>query len=157
MSMRTIDELLAECPAFGGMESEHLELIAGCGRNQVFEAGEHLLREGNPADVFYVLRSGRVALEAYVPARGALMIETIEAGDLLGWSWLFPPYRVAFDAIAMDTVRVIAFDGACLRGKTEEDPALGFELMKRIVPVILERLQATRVRLLDVYGDAGTA
>ncbi|MBK8294272.1 MAG: cyclic nucleotide-binding domain-containing protein [Solirubrobacterales bacterium] len=155
--MRTIDELLTECPAFGGMESGHLELIAGCGRNQVFEAGEHLLREGNPAEVFYVLRTGRVALEAYLPARGALMIETIEAGDLLGWSWLFPPYRVAFDATAMDTVRVIAFDGACLRGKTEEDPALGFELMKRIVPVILERLQATRVRLLDVYGDAETA
>jgi CRP/FNR family cyclic AMP-dependent transcriptional regulator len=155
--MRTIDELLSEAPAFEGMLPEHLELIAGCGQNRVFEDGEHVMREGDPADVFYVLRAGRVALEVYMPARGALTIETLDHGELLGWSWLVPPYRVAFDALAMGTVRAIAFDGACLRGKSEQDPVLGYELMKRIVPVLIERLQATRVQLLDVYGGAGPA
>lgn len=152
--MRTIDELLAEVPAFGGMTPGHLELIAGCGRNVVFEKDDFLLREGDPADTFYVLRDGRVKLEAYAPQRGALLVETIEKGELLGWSWLFPPYRVDFDASAMETVHAISFDGACLRGKCERDTALGYELMKRFVPVIVERLQATRLRLLDLYGNA---
>lgn len=152
--MRTIDELLTEVPAFEGMTPGQLELIAGCAHNVVFEKDDFLLREGDPAEVFYVLRSGRVKLEAYVPQRGALLIETVEEGDLLGWSWLFPPYRVGFDASAMETVHAISFDGACLRGKCERDTALGYELMKRFVPVIVERLQATRLRLLDLYGSA---
>lgn len=155
--MRTIDELLAEVPAFEGMASDQLELIAGCAHNETFKQGERLMREGDPADTFYVLRSGRVALEIHVPQRGALTIETLDTGDLLGWSWLVPPYRVDFDAVAIETAHVIAFDGACLRGKSDQDHALGYELMKRFVPVIVERLQATRIRLLDVYGHVGAA
>ena len=153
--MRTIDQLLSEVPAFAGMSPDQLELIAGCGLNRVFEDGEYIMREGDPADVFYVLRSGRVALEVYMPGRGALTIETLDHGELLGWSWLVPPYRVAFDAKAIGTVHAIAFDGACLRGKSDQDTELGYELMKRIVPVLVERLQATRVQLLDVYGGPG--
>ncbi len=154
--MQTIDELLSEAPAFEGMGRAHLELIAGCARNRTFEKGAYLLREGDEANVFYVIRRGRVALETFVPERGALTIETIDEGDLVGWSWLVPPYRVDFDAAALDTVHAITFDGACLRGKCEDDPALGYELMKRFVPVIVERLQATRLRLLDVYGHVAT-
>ena len=81
-----------------------------------------------------------------------MTIETIDDGDLLGWSWLVPPFREQLDARAIDTVHTVAFDAACLRGKADTDPVLGYELMKRFVPVIVERLQATRVRLLDVYG-----
>jgi CRP/FNR family cyclic AMP-dependent transcriptional regulator len=150
--MRTIDELLTEAPAFEGMRPGHLELIAGCARNEVFEEGAYLLREGDPADRFYVIRRGRVALETHVPERGALTVETIDDGDLLGWSWLVPPYRIDFDARALVDIHTIAFDGACLRGKCDDDSELGYELMKRFVPVIVERLQATRVRLLDIYG-----
>ena len=100
------------------------------------------------------MRHGRVVLETFVPGRGALTIETLEEGDLLGWSWLFPPYRWHFDARALDLVRAVAFDGACLRGKIDDDHALGYELLDRFSPVMLERLQATRLQLLDVYGSA---
>ena len=150
--MKTIEQLLAEAPAFDGMATDHLELIAGCAQNRAFEQGEYLLREGDAAERFFVLRSGRIALETFVPQRGALTIETIEAGGLLGWSWLVAPYRVDFDARALDTVHSVSFDAACLRGKFDQDPVLGYELMRRFIPVIVERLQATRVRLLDVYG-----
>ena len=151
--MRRIEELVREVPAFEGLSPEQYELIAGCGKNEVFSAGKHLLREGDDADVFYVIRRGSVAMEIFVPQRGALTVETIGEGDLLGWSWLVEPYRVHLDARAVEETHVIAFDAACLRGKCEEDKVLGYELMKGFVPVIIERLQATRVRLLDVYGD----
>jgi CRP-like cAMP-binding protein len=150
--VQTIEQLLAEAHAFNGMSEEHLALIAGCAQNQVFEDGAYLMREGDAANVFYVIRYGRVALETYVPERGALTIETINGGDLLGWSWLVPPFRVDFDARATGNVHTVAFDAACLRGKADEDPVLGYELMRRFIPVIVERLQATRVRLLDIYG-----
>jgi CRP/FNR family transcriptional regulator, cyclic AMP receptor protein len=153
--MRTIDALLTEVPAFEGMAPERLELIAGCAVNRVFERGEHLLREGDPADVFYVIRAGHVALETYVPQRGALTIETLHDGDLVGWSWLVSPHRTVFDARASGTVHTMAFDGRCLRGKCEDDPALGYDLLTRFVTVIVERLQATRLQLLDVYGNVG--
>jgi CRP/FNR family transcriptional regulator, cyclic AMP receptor protein len=150
--MRTIDALLTEVPSFEGMAPERLELIAGCAVNRVFETGEYLLREGEPATAFYVIRQGHVALETYVPQRGALTIETLHDGDLVGWSWLVSPHRIVFDARASGQVHTVAFDGGCLRSKCEEDPALGYDLLTRFVAVIVERLQATRLQLLDVYG-----
>ena len=150
--MRTIDELLAEAPAFEGMSRNHLELIAGCAQNKAFEDGEYLMREGDPADTFFFLRHGRVAMEIFVPQSGPVTIETIDDGDLLGWSWLVPPFRSHLDARALGAVHTVAFDAACLRGKADTDPVLGYELMRRFIPVIVDRLQATRVRLLDVYG-----
>ncbi len=154
--MRTIEELLAEAPAFSGMSPEHLELIAGCAQNRTFQGGEYLMREGDPADSFFVIRHGRVAMEIFVPQRGAVTIETIDDGDLLGWSWLVPPFRGHLDARALGTVHTVVFDAACLRGKSDTDPVLGYELMRRFIPVIVERLQATRVRLLDVYGHVAS-
>jgi CRP/FNR family transcriptional regulator, cyclic AMP receptor protein len=150
--VQTIEQLLAETRAFDGMSQEHLELIAGCAQNKVFEDGEYLMREGDPADSFYVIRIGRVAMEIFVPQQGPVTIETIDDGDLLGWSWLVPPFRCHLDARALGTAHVVAFDATCLRGKADEDPVLGYELMRRFIPVIVERLQATRVRMLDVYG-----
>ena len=150
--MQTIEQLLAEAPVFNGMSEDHLALIAGCARNAVFEDGEYLMREGDEAKSFYVIRLGRVALEIFVPQRGAVTIETIDDGGLVGWSWLTPPFLVHLDARALGSVHVVAFDGACLRDKGDADPALGYELMRRFIPVIVERLQATRVQMLDVYG-----
>ena len=150
--MQTIEQLLAEAKAFNAMSEKHLSLIAGCAQNQVFEDGAYLMREGEPANSFYLVRLGRVALEIFVPQRGGVTVETVEGGDLVGWSWLTPPYKVHLDARAVVSVHVIAFDAACLRGKADEDPELGYELMRRFIPVIVERLQATRIRMLDVYG-----
>ncbi len=121
----------------------------------VHEAWE--LRDGDEANTFYVLRHGTVALETFVPTRGPVTIETLEAGEVVGWSWLFPPYRWHFDARALSLVRATVFDGACLREKCEADPRLGYDLMSRFAQVVIERLQSTRLRLLDVYGYAGAS
>jgi len=151
--MQELAELLTTVPFFAGLGTVELETIAGCGRNVHFDAGAQLARQGEPADTFFVVRHGSVAVETFVPARGPMMIETIESGEVIGWSWLFEPYRWHFDARALTDVRATAFDGACLRGKCEADPALGYALMSRFAQVLIERLQWTRLRLLDLYGD----
>jgi CRP-like cAMP-binding protein len=150
--VRQIDDLLRDAPPFAQFSDDELERLAGCGVNVAFQPGALLLREGAPADRFFLLRHGSVALETYAPGRGAILIETLGAGDVLGWSWLFAPYRWHFDARARDAVRATAFDAACLRAKCDADPALGRAVMTRFAEVLLERLQATRLRLLDVYG-----
>ncbi|MGZ4203338.1 MAG: cyclic nucleotide-binding domain-containing protein [Thermoleophilaceae bacterium] len=150
--MQTIEQELAGIEALAPLAEGHRATIAGCARNQSFLHGDYLMREGEQADVFYVIRKGTVALDVYVPQRGGMTIQTLQDGDLLGWSWLLPPYRVAFDARAVTDTHAISFDAACLRGKLEEDPALGYDLLKLFANVILERLQSTRLQLLDVYG-----
>jgi CRP/FNR family cyclic AMP-dependent transcriptional regulator len=150
--MQTLDELIEESPVFAGMDESFRTLVAGCGANVVFRPDEWLFREGGRADTFWLLRRGRVALQVHVPGRGDLTFETIEPGDVVGWSWLFPPYEWQYDARAVDEVHAVVFDGECLRGKSEADHALGHELMRRFGKVIVDRLQHTRMRLIDVYG-----
>jgi CRP/FNR family transcriptional regulator, cyclic AMP receptor protein len=151
--MEALENLLRAAPVFQGLDPDELALIAGCASNVRFDQGRMLFREGDAADTFYLVRHGTVALELFVPARGSAVIETIEPGEVIGWSWLFPPYRWHFDARALSQVRATAFDGACLRAKCDADPALGYDLMSRFAQVLIERLQWTRLRLLDVYGD----
>jgi CRP/FNR family transcriptional regulator, cyclic AMP receptor protein len=150
---RPLESVLADVPLLEGLEVEDLALLAGCARNVRFRPGEYLHREGDAADRFYVVRHGSVALEAFAPTRGPMVIETIDAGEVLGWSWLFPPYRWHFDARALSIVRATSFDGTCLRQKCDEDNALGYKLMGRFAQVLIERLEWTRLRLLDVYGN----
>jgi CRP-like cAMP-binding protein len=150
---KELDEILAQVPFFEGLPADEIALIAGCGRNVRFDAGETIFRQGDAADTFFVVRHGTVAVGNFVPPRGELVIETLESGDLLGWSWLFPPYRSHFDARALSTVRATQFDGACLRDKCAADAVLGRDLMSRFAQVLIERLQWTRLRLLDVYGN----
>lgn len=150
--MRALEQLLGEAPALRSLAPAHRATIAGCARNRVYEPGAALLREGDPADEFFVVRRGAVAVETQVPGRGAVTLETLGAGDLLGWSWLVPPYRSRFGARALDTARVIAIDGACLRRKCDQDPALGYALLKVVASVFVGRLEETRLRLLDLYA-----
>lgn len=153
--MTTVAEILSDAPFFAGLTPDILDLVAGCGSNVQFEQGALIFREGEQADAFYLLRHGSVAIEAYAPNSGPLVIETLEAGEVLGWSWLFAPHRWHFDAHALTPVRATAFDGACLRGKCDADPQLGYELVSRFAATLIERLQWTRLRLLDVYGHVG--
>lgn len=153
MAIRSIEQVLTEIKTFEGLEQRHLDRIAGCGTNCGFAAGEVIAREGDPADTFYVIRHGRVALETSAPVGGSLLITTLGDGTVVGWSWLIPPYRWRFDARAVEETRAIAFDGACLRGKCDSDHELGYVLMQRFAQIILDRLQATRLQLLDVYGE----
>ena len=150
--MRTIAQLLGDCPVFAGLGDETLDRLAGCGEDVRFAAGERLFREGDPAGTFFVLRHGAVALEIVAAGRRPLVLETLHDGDVAGWSWLVPPYRSAFDARAVEATKAVAMDGACVRATCEADPALGYALQQRFIPVIVERLQATRLRLLNVYG-----
>lgn len=150
--MRTLETILAEHPFFEGLPDKHLKVIVGCASNVSFEEGETIFHEGEEANRFYLIRQGRVALEVYAAGIGTITIQTLDAGDILGWSWLVPPYRWHFDARAVEPVRAIALDGECLRRKCEEDHDLGYELLKRFAEIITQRLQATRLQLLDVYG-----
>jgi len=150
--LKTLEELLAGSKFFQGLRSEDLQLIAGCGTNVQFEAGEYLFHEGDPSDRFYLIRHGRVALEVSSAGRGPVTISTLGAGELIGWSWLVPPYQKTSDARAIEPTRATSFDGACIRAKCEEEPRLGYELLKRFAQIIGRRLQDTRLQLLDVYG-----
>lgn len=150
--MRSIADLTAAAPALAGLDPRLLDLIAGCGRTARFAAGELLFRAGEPADDFFLIRHGAIALELPVPQREPVTIETLHDGELLGWSWLFEPHRWMFDAHAAQDTSVVGFDGACLRGKCETDHELGYQLMRRFAAVLVDRLQATRLQLLDVYG-----
>jgi CRP-like cAMP-binding protein len=152
--VRTIADLTAEARDFAGLEARHLELISGCGKTAHFNAGGRLFRTGEPADEFYLVRHGTVALELVGGGRPHV-IQTLHDGELTGFSWLFEPYRWMFDARAVADTSAIAFDAVCLRGKCEADHELGYQLMRRFADIALSRLQATRLQLLDVYGRDG--
>ncbi len=151
-SIKEIRDLIAEHPFFKGLPPEYIDLIAGCARNVRFMPGEFVIREGEPAEAFYVIRAGKVLIGVYAPEQGLLPIQTVGPGEVVGWSWLFPPYRWQFDAKAVELTRALAFDGKCLREKCEQDPRLGYELMRRFARIIAGRLQAARLQLLDLYG-----
>lgn len=139
---------------FAGLPSAYLSVIGGCAAAADFPAGAFLFREGERADAFYLIRSGRVALEVSAPGRGALTVQTLAGGDVAGFSWLLEPHRWEFDGRACEDVTAFAVDGACLRAQCERDPGLGYELMRRFSGLAVARLQATRLQLLDVYGHA---
>ncbi len=147
-----LDRILAEHPFFSDMSERARGLIAGCAANRVFHDGDHLLRQSDPADTFYLIRHGTVSVQINVPGRAPLVIETLEGGDVLGWSWLVPPYRVSFDARAVGLVRSLSIDAKCLRGKCEDDFALGYEFYKHFLPVVVARITAARLQLVDMYG-----
>ncbi|MBZ0304186.1 MAG: cyclic nucleotide-binding domain-containing protein [Anaerolineae bacterium] len=150
--MKAIETLLAEHDFFKDLEPQYLELIAGCGKNVRFDAGQYIFHEGESANEFYVIRYGQVALEAHDHRRGQVTLQTLHEGDVLGWSWLIPPYRWHYNARPLTLVRAIALDATCLRTKCDEDHHLGYELLKRFATVIVDRLDATRLQVLDVYG-----
>jgi CRP/FNR family transcriptional regulator, cyclic AMP receptor protein len=153
--MQTLEPILAQHPFFKGFEPQYIQLMAGCASNVRFDAGSYIFHEGEPASHFYIIRQGKVALETFAAQRGSITVETIEAGEVVGWSWLFPPYRWHFNARVVEPTRAIALDGTCLRAKGEEDHDFGYELVKQVAQIMMQRLQATRLQMLDIYG-AGT-
>jgi CRP-like cAMP-binding protein len=150
--MEGLERILREHSFFAGLAPEYITLVTGCARNHRFNAGDYLFREGEPADEFFLIRHGRVALEIVAPGQRQLVFATLGEGEVAGASWLVPPYRWTFDARAVELVRAIGIDAACLRGKCESDHHLGYEMMKRFLPVFVKRLHATQLQLLDVYG-----
>jgi CRP/FNR family cyclic AMP-dependent transcriptional regulator len=161
--MNVIDAIgrsIHENPVFQGLSEAHQKFIAGCASLAVFQAGDYIYREGQPADKFYLIRHGRVGLETDIPGSDPIIVDTLREGDPLGWSWLIPPYRTHFDARAIELTRVICFDAACLRRKMDEDQSFGYDVYKRMTPVIAARLAAARRQMMDFYarpGERGSA
>jgi len=150
--MKTLEPLIAEHPFFKNLEKNYLELIVGCASNVRFDAGQFIFREGEEANQFYIVRQGKVVLEACPPGKKPIRLQTFSDGEILGWSWLVPPYHWQYDAQAVELTRAITFDGKCLRNKCREDHSFGYEILNRLVPVIGKGLEAARIQLLDVYG-----
>lgn len=150
--MDTMEDLIAGHPFFKGLESPYVAFLAGCATNVRYSPGEFLFHEAEPANRFFLLRHGLVSLQIFMPGRGEVTIQTVGEGEVVGWSWLFPPYRWQFTARCLDLTRAVSFDGVCLRNKCEEDHDLGYDLMQRFSAIIAQRLQATRLQLLDVYA-----
>jgi CRP/FNR family transcriptional regulator, cyclic AMP receptor protein len=150
--MEGLERIVLAHPFFAGFEAELGPVVSGCARNHRFNAGQYLAHEGDPANEFFLVRHGKVALEILSPGQQPIVLSTESEGNIVGISWLVPPYRWQFDARAMELTRAIGIDARCLRDKCEADPRLGYEMMKRIVPIIVGRLQDTRMQILDVYG-----
>ncbi len=149
--METLERLIVEHPFFADMPPADLTLVTGCASNVRYKKGEFIFREQEEADAFYLIRDGRLTLEVAAPGADPIVIQTLKAQDVLGWSWLFPPYRWSFDAGATEDTRVLRFDGKCLRAKCENHPELGYRFMKRFSGLMLERLQATRLELIETH------
>ena len=150
--MKTLADELAEHPFFAELPADYIGIIAGCGQNEVFKAGAVIAEEGSEANEFYIVRKGRIAIQVHAAPGGTALLQTLDGGDVLGWSWLFPPYRWSFEARAVQDVHAIKLDGACLREKCKIDPRMGYDLMKRFSRIMTRRLEATRLQLLDLYG-----
>jgi CRP/FNR family transcriptional regulator, cyclic AMP receptor protein len=141
---------LLEHPFVAGLP--HAAELAGRARSTEFAPGSRLFDEGDEADRFWLIQTGKVALDLHVPGREGVVIETLGDGEVLGWSWLFPPYRWHFGARAVATTHAVEFDGRAVRAVCDADPLLGYALTRRFLGVMLDRLQSTRVRLLDLYA-----
>ena len=147
--MKTLEDSIVQHPFLKGMSTDHLKILVDSATQAEFAAGETIFREGDPANRFYLIQEGRVELLSRKQDRPPVEIQTIGAGNVLGWSWLFPPYYWNFEARASEPTKAIFFYGTRLREKCEEDPAFGYELMKRMSAVMLQRLQATSRQLLE--------
>lgn len=150
--MESLGRIIQEHPFFKNFIPEYIEVITGCASLVKFDENHMIFKEGQTADNFYLVRHGKIALEMYVPQQGGVIIDTISEGEVLGWSWLFAPYQNHFDARALELTRAISFDGKCLRKKIDEDHNLGYHIMIQFVQIIQDRLQATRLKLIDMYG-----
>ena len=147
----TMRQLIVAHPFFEGLRPSHVHLLEECASFERFGMEQDIFREGQPADRFYIVHQGRVALQTFVPRTGAATVQTIEAGGALGWSWLYPPYEWRFTARAVEPVEAVAFDAVSLREKAAENHDFGFVLLLRVGRVMLETLQGTRRKLVEFY------
>ncbi|MGW9206169.1 cyclic nucleotide-binding domain-containing protein [Embleya sp. NPDC055664] len=140
----------------GALAPPHRERLLAFAREVRFPAETRVFEEAGPADRFWLVRSGLVALDIHVPGRRATVVETLGQGELLGWSWLFEPYRWHLGARCRAGVTAYEFDAEPIRAACEEDTDFGLALTHGVAEVIARRLKATRTRLLDLYGPPGS-
>jgi CRP/FNR family transcriptional regulator, cyclic AMP receptor protein len=146
------DCLIREHPFLAGLPAEFYDFFNQCASTRRFASQQVVFHEGGEADHFYLIVSGRIALETFVPGCGTVTIQELGPGDALGWSWLFPPYEWHFTAITREPTEVISFDALALRTKAEQDPRFHNELLTRVSQSLYQRLLVTRAQLIDLYG-----
>jgi CRP/FNR family transcriptional regulator, cyclic AMP receptor protein len=139
---------LAAHPFLYGMSHDHLAVLADAASDVTFPVRHRLIEDGHSATRFWLIQSGHVTLDLHVPGQGSMSIETIGMGELLGWSWLFPPYKWAFGAVAASPVEAFEFDARAVRARCAADPVLGYEVTHRVALVLSKRLQSARGRLI---------
>jgi CRP/FNR family transcriptional regulator, cyclic AMP receptor protein len=154
MSRQQLEADVAAHPFLIGMSEHHIRLLADCAMRTSFEEEQVIFSEGDPANRFYLIERGCVVLESSAGGAKPVVIDEIGDGDLLGWSWLFPPYVWHFAARAAEPTEAIFFYGTVLREYCDKDQSLGFELFKRMSEVMTRRLQSARARLLEIYAAA---
>jgi len=147
--MATLPESITKHPFFDGMKSDHLSVLVEGAKDVQFRPGDVLFREGEPASHFYLIQTGKIIVESRKPG-GSAVVQTLTAGEVLGWSWLFPPFCWHFQAKAVAPSQVIMLSGAHLLAAAERDHDFGYELMKRVSQLVISRLQATRKLLLEL-------
>lgn len=160
MEQHDLSQSLCKHPFLSDMNDDLIKTLTLCASNVVLQEGKYFFHEGEDASDFYLIRSGRVALEVQGGEKGQIRVQTVGQGEVLGWSWLISPYRWHFDAYAVEEVHAFAIDATCLRKKCETDHHFGYEMLRRFSSVLERRLEATRLQLLDMYGvymrDGGT-
>lgn len=152
--MKSVKAIITDHPLFRDLKPEHITVLIEGAKAASFEAGEVLFREGEPANRFYLIESGKIALEAHEPGGGTLLVETLTAGDVLGWSWLFSPFVWHFQGRAIEPSNALLLNGGHLLVAAEKDHDFGYELMKRVAQVVIHRLQATRKQLLALQVES---
>ncbi len=152
MSASTID-VITKNAFFAGIPADLAAALASLSSITDLKIGQMLLHVGEPAGHFYIVERGLVSIELYAPGRDSIVVDQIPPGEVVGWSWLVPPYRWRFDARAVVPTSVIDFDAMTLRERLETDPRLGYEVMKRFIPVMSRRLASARERLVESVTD----
>ncbi len=145
--MEEIQKVVSKHPFFEGLDEWYLEQLARYGTFAEYASNEFLIRECGEADQFFLILEGKVAVGFESDGGNFSAVQELTEKDILGWSWLIPPHRWHFDAMAKTEVKVIVFDAKYLRTKCEEDPKLGYEMLKRLTHFITQRLLATRLQL----------
>jgi len=157
MVVETTYDLLAKHPFLAGLTAAQLDRLSYWGHGAILHGGMTIFDEGARADRFWLILEGSVRLDTHVPGHGDVTVETLGPGSVLGWSWLFPPYRWHFAATTTGLTHVVVLDGPGIREVCDQDPVLGLELHRRFMHVLVDRLQQTRQRLLEAYTtDPGT-
>jgi CRP-like cAMP-binding protein len=151
MKNKPLSDLMVVHPFFEGMDRSHVDFIAGCAENRRFKAGQFMMLMGKDAQEFYMIRSGRVAVEMDAGNR-TYNVQTIGEGGIIGWSWLHPPLSTRYDVRVIEDVSAFAFNAQCVREKCEADHEFGFNITRRFMKLVIERLMATRVQLAELYA-----
>jgi CRP/FNR family transcriptional regulator, cyclic AMP receptor protein len=146
--------VLGTQPFLRTLPPHYIARLAETARHISLPAGHRLFTEDSPARKFWIIDAGRVALDALVPGVGRVVIEQLGRGDVVGLSWLEPPYQFRYGAITTQPMQAYEFDAVAVRAACEQEPALGYALLNRFMAIALHRLQATRARLLEARSSA---